>query len=59
MSKITDELNEALNLVSMISVSGDAVDVMALAKQKIRFSIAEIEAAEQNNAKDRETTSEG
>lgn len=59
MSKITDELNAALKLVSMISVSGDAVDVMALAKQKIRVSIAAIEAAEQNNAKDEETTSEG
>lgn len=59
MSKITNELHEALNLVSMIQVSHDAVDIMALAKQKIRLSIAEIEKAEQNNAKDGETSSEG
>lgn len=59
MKKIVKELNEALNLVSMISVSGDAVDVMALAKQKIRVSIGEIEATEQNNAKDGENPSEG
>lgn len=43
MNEIAKELNEALKLVSVITLSGDAVDVMALAKQKIRNAIAEAE----------------
>ena len=59
MENIINELNGALALISNIAVSHDAVDFMALAKQKIRLSIAELEKAEQNNAKATETASEG
>ena len=59
MENIISELNSALALISTLSVSGDAVDIMALAKQKIRVSITEIEAAEENNAADTEKPAEG
>lgn len=36
------ELNEALALLSRLMLSGDAVDIMALAKQKIRMVIADL-----------------
>lgn len=42
MEKTINELNAALKLVSMISVSGDAVDIIALAKQNIRQAIDEL-----------------
>ena len=42
MEEVINELNEALKLVSMISLSGDAVDIMALAKQNIRQAIDEL-----------------
>ena len=45
-TKIVNELNEALELVSMIKVSHEAVDVMATAKQKIRMAIAALNEAE-------------
>lgn len=43
MENIASNLNEALKLLSVITLSGDAVDVMAVAKQKIRNAIAETE----------------
>ena len=52
MSKPVKTLNEALDLVSMIKLSHDAVDIMALAKQKIRVAIAAIEAAEKETAEE-------
>ena len=42
MEEIVKKLTVAINLVSRISVSGDAVDVMALAKQNIRQAIDEL-----------------
>lgn len=59
MENIINELNSALALISTLSVSGDAVDIMALAKQKIRLSVAEIEKAEENTAEDTEKPAEG
>lgn len=43
MNEMVNELNAALALISTISVSHDAVDVMAIAKQHIRNVIKEIE----------------
>lgn len=37
--EIMKELNDALKMLSMITLSGDAVDLMAAAKQKIRKSM--------------------
>ena len=37
------ELKTALAILSRLNVSGDAVDMMAAAKQKIRNVIAELE----------------
>lgn len=42
MDKAVEKLKDAINLVSLISVSGDAVDIMALAKQNIRQAIDEL-----------------
>lgn len=42
MENIINELNGALALISNIAVSHDAVDFMALAKQKIRQAIDEL-----------------
>lgn len=36
MDDIKKELNDALQMLGMITLSGDAVDVMAAAKSKIR-----------------------
>ena len=46
VKEIVNELNEALELVSMIKVSHEAVDVMATAKQKIRVAMAALNEAE-------------
>ena len=40
MDEIKKELNDALAMLGMISLNGDAVDVMAVAKNKIRRSIS-------------------
>lgn len=40
MDEIKKELEDALKMLGMISLNGDAVDVMAVAKSKIRRSIA-------------------
>lgn len=39
MSDLQKELNGALRLISTLSVSGDAVDIVAAAKQKIRRAL--------------------
>lgn len=46
---INKELEDALKMLSMIMLSGDAVDVMAAAKQKIRKSIAMMDQKEVEN----------
>lgn len=43
MSDIAKELDTALQMLGTILLSGDAVDVMAAAKSKIRRAKAEIE----------------
>lgn len=48
MENMKKELDDALALISTIAVAYDAVDAMALAKQKIRKVIADIEEAENN-----------
>lgn len=40
---INQELNDALKILSMIMLSGDAVDCMAAAKNKIRKVISMLE----------------
>ena len=46
MKDLIEKLDEALKLLAPISVSHDAVDFMALAKQHIRVVKAEIEKME-------------
>lgn len=48
--QVTKELNDALSMLGVILVSGDAVDFMASAKQKIRKAISILgEEVEQSN----------
>ena len=49
MDDIRKELNDALSMLSMIALAGDALDVMAAAKQKIRKSIAMMDQKEVEN----------
>lgn len=49
MKNLIEKLDEALKLLSPISVSHDAVDFMALAKQNIRVVKAEIEKMEKED----------
>ena len=46
---INKELEDALKMLSMIMLSGDAVDGMAAAKQKIRKSISMMDQKEVEN----------
>ena len=46
MNEIREELDGALKMLGMIMLSGDAVDVMAAAKQKIRKSMSMLEPKE-------------
>ena len=46
---IKKELNDALAMLGMITLSGDAVDVMAAAKSKIRKSIAMMDKGGEND----------
>ena len=51
MNRNVNELKTTIAILSSLSVSGDAVDMMAAAKQKIRSVIADLEkqsAAEEN-----------
>ena len=41
--EVNKELNDAIKILSMIMLSGDAVDCMAAAKNKIRKVISMIE----------------
>ena len=50
MNDMTKELQTAIAILSRLSVSGDAVDLMAAAKQKIRTVIADME--KQDNGKE-------
>ena len=49
MDEIREELDCALKMLGTIFLSGDAVDVMAAAKQKIRKSIAMMDQKEVEN----------
>ena len=46
MDNNVKELKKAIDLISRLTVSGDAVDIIAATKQKIRFVIAELEKSE-------------
>ena len=46
MDEIREELDCALKMLGTIFLSGDAVDVMAAAKQKIRKSMSMIDKKE-------------
>lgn len=46
MDEIREELDGALRMLGMIMLSGDAVDVMAAAKQKIRKAMSMMETKE-------------
>ena len=48
MNEKVKELQTSLAILSRLTVSGDAVDLMAAAKQKIRNVIAELEKADEN-----------
>lgn len=39
MNELQKELNGALRLISALSVSGDAVEIVAAAKQKLRRAL--------------------
>lgn len=43
MDDINKELDDALKILSMIMLSGDAVDCMAAAKNKIRKAVSMLE----------------
>jgi phosphoglycerate dehydrogenase-like enzyme len=47
MNDNVKELKTALDLISRLTVSGDAVDIIALAKQKIRLVVADLEKSEE------------
>lgn len=47
MNDNVKELNAALSMISRLTVSGDAVDIIALAKQKIRMVVADLEKSEE------------
>lgn len=46
---VRKELDDALRMLSMIALSGDALDVMAAAKNKIRRALALLESEEVKN----------
>lgn len=46
MEENVKELKVAITVLSQLSVSGDAVDLMAAAKHKIRTVISALEAAQ-------------
>lgn len=46
---IKKDLNDALQMLGMIALSGDAVDVMAAAKNKIRRVIATLDKEVSDN----------
>lgn len=47
MDEIREELDGALKMLGIIMLSGDAVDVMAAAKQKIRNVISTLDTKEE------------
>ena len=42
MKELLEDLDVAFQMISSIAVSGDAVDVMAVARSKIRKVVAEL-----------------
>ena len=46
MNEIKEELDGALKMLGMIMLSGEAVDVMAAAKNKIRKAMSMMDAKE-------------
>ena len=46
MDDIRKELNDALSMLSMIALAGDALDVMAAAKNKVRKALGMLESKE-------------
>lgn len=51
MNDNVKELKSALTMLSYLNVSGDAVDMMAAAKQKIRNVIADLEQQDEGEKK--------
>lgn len=49
MTEIMKDLDQAFNIISSIPVSGNAVDAMAVARNKLRHVYAEIEKMETEN----------
>lgn len=54
MEKILKELNEAFVMLGTISLCGDAVDVMAAAKAKLRNVFSEIKELDMKKAEEAE-----
>ena len=50
MNEILKELDTALKLISTLRVSGDAVDVVAVAKSSLRKVRADVETLQAGNA---------
>lgn len=49
MTEIMKDLDQVFNIISSIPVSGNAVDAMAVARNKLRHVYAEIEKMETEN----------
>lgn len=52
MTEIMKDLDQVFNIISSIPVSGNAVDAMAVARNKLRHVYAEIEKMETENTED-------
>ena len=52
MTEIMKDLDQVFNIISSIPVSGNAVDAMAVARNKLRHVYAEIEKMETKNTED-------
>lgn len=55
VENILKELDMAFGLISSIPVSGEAVDTMAVARQKLRGVYAELKKLSENAKKEAET----
>lgn len=55
MDEIMKNLDMAYGLISSIPVSGEAVDTMAVARQKLRGVYAELKKLSENAKKEAET----
>lgn len=52
MEKILKELESTFNIISVIPVSGNAVDAMADARAKLRYVYAELKKLDEDVKKD-------